>query len=226
MKRLLVIEDDSTIASFLSHGLTEVGYIVDTCRDGLSGLELLLGSDYSGLVLDLVLPRLDGWAVLAGMREQGLSVPTLVLSGLTEVADRLRAFGLGADDFLQKPFFLEELQARLAAILRRAAPERPAPAHRPQAVEDLTIDPKRVAVTRKGRPIRLSMKEFQLLELLVAKRGEVVSRALISESVWNTHREIDSNVIEVTIQRLRAKVDEGSERKLIHTVRGRGYVVR
>lgn len=220
--RLLVIEDHEQTAKLLRRGLGEAGFVVDACTDGLDGLQMAISSDYDALILDIMLPTLDGWMVLASFRERDRTTPTMILSARESVEDRVRGLSLGADDYLVKPFAFDELLARVRALLRRRGRGEPSSF----GIADLMLDPARLTVTRRNGGIELSVKEYQLLELLVRHQGEVLSRTFISEHVWDMSFDCDSNVIEVNIGRLRKKVDDGYERKLIHTIRGRGYVVR
>lgn len=220
--KLLVVEDDRKAASFLKKGLGEEGYVVDVCHDGRDGLECVLTGQYGLIILDVMLPDLDGWGVLHEMRARGCQIPVLMLTAQDAVAHRIRGLSLGADDYLVKPFAFGELAARIKAVLRRigAAPSASL------GIDDLTLDPASGLATRAGRSLELTAKELQLLELLLRHQGEVLSRTYIAEAVWEMTFESDSNVIDVNIRRLRVKVDDPFERKLIHTVRGRGYVVR
>ena len=220
--RLLVIEDHEQTAKLLRRGLSEAGYAVDTCADGIDGLRLATSAVYDLLIVDIMLPNLDGWAILSGLRERDKDTPALVLSARESIDDRVRGLSLGADDYLIKPFSFDELLARVRALLRRRA--------NPQAeavrIADCAFDPARLTVRRGGEPIDLSAKESQLLELLVRHRGEVLSRAFIAEHVWQMSLDSDSNVIDVNVARLRKKIDDQHARKVIHTIKGRGYVFR
>lgn len=220
--KLLVVEDDRKAASFLKKGLTEEGYVVDVCHDGSRGLEAVMTGQYGLVVLDVMLPEMDGWGVLHEMRGQGCEIPVLMLTAQDSVSHRIRGLSLGADDYLVKPFAFGELTARIKAVLRRNSGA-PSFALR---IEDLTLDPHRGLAERGGQSLELTAKELQLLELLLRHQGEILSRTYIAEAVWEMTFDGDSNVIDVNIRRLRAKVDDPFERKLIHTVRGRGYVIR
>lgn len=221
--RLLVIEDHEQTAKLLRRGLNEAGFTVDTCADGLEGLHMATAGAYDALILDVMLPKLDGWMFLAGFRERDRETPALVLSARDTVEDRVRGLSLGADDYLVKPFAFDELLARVRALLRRkggaAAPDSVI------GVADLVLDPARLSARRSEGAIDLSIREFRLLELLVRHEGEVLSRSFIAEQVWQTSFG-ESNVIDVNIGRLRKKIDDPYERKLLHTVKGRGYVIR
>jgi DNA-binding response OmpR family regulator len=219
--KVLLIEDDPRVASFVERGLEPLGFRVDVAGDGARGLERALGGAPEVVILDLLLPRLDGRAVLTELRRRGRSVPVLVLSACDGVGDRVRALDAGADDFLVKPFSFDELVARLRALARR-----------PQGlaasvveVADLRMDLGARRVERGGRVVTLTAKEFALLEYLVRHRDAVVTRAMIAEYVWGQHLGSFSNVIDVYIRYLRNKLDVGSGLKLIHTVRGVGYVL-
>jgi two-component system copper resistance phosphate regulon response regulator CusR len=196
--------------------------IVDLARDGRDGLHDALSVDYDLLILDVMLPGLDGWAVLRGVRAAGKELPVLFLTARDQVDDRVRGLELGADDYLVKPFAFAELLARVRSLLRRGGRGKEPEILR---VADLEVDLLRRRVTRGGRRIELTAKEFALLELLLRRQGEVLPRSLIASQVWDMNFESDSNVIEVAVRRLRAKVDDGFEPRLVRTVRGMGYVL-
>jgi two-component system copper resistance phosphate regulon response regulator CusR len=218
---VLMVEDDPRVSGFVQRGLAPLGFAVEVAADGVRGLERAVQSSPEVLILDLCLPGLDGVSLLAELRRRGRALPVLVLSALDGVADRVRALDGGADDFLVKPFSFDELVARLRALARR-----PKTLHGSVVeVADLRIDFFTRRVERGGRVLKLTAKEFALLEFLVRHRGVVVTRAMIAEHVWDQHFGSFSNVIDVYIRYLRAKVDEPEERKLIHTVRGVGYVL-
>ncbi len=221
--KLLVVEDDQAAASFLRRGLGEEGFVVDVCGDGEEGLHAALTGQYSLMVLDVMLPVMNGWDVLHEIRARKCPMPVLMLTALDAVNHRIQGLSEGADDYLVKPFAFGELAARVRAVLRRNAA---ALSGEQLSFDDLTLDAKRNHVERAGTPLRLTAKEFQLLELLLQHQGKVLSRTFIAECVWEMSFDGDSNVIDVNIKRLRAKVDDPFERKLIHTVRGRGYVLR
>ncbi|MDQ8154614.1 MAG: heavy metal response regulator transcription factor [Gemmatimonadota bacterium] len=219
--RILVVEDERKAAEYLHRGLTESGFVVDVAYNGDDGLHLALEEPYDLVILDVGLPRRDGWQVLASMRRAGRQTPVLFLTARDAVSDRVRGLEEGADDYLVKPFAFSELLARARSILRRG------PARQPDilSVADLELDVTRHRASRAGQRLDLTPKEFALLSLLVRRRGEVLSRTLISELVWEMHFDSDTNVVDVAIRRLRAKVDDPFATKLIRTVRGVGYVV-
>jgi two-component system, OmpR family, copper resistance phosphate regulon response regulator CusR len=220
--KLLVVEDDPKAARFLKKGLGEEGFVVDVCHDGEHGLQAALTGQYGLMVLDVMLPVMDGWGVIEEMRARACDTPVLMLTALDSVAHRIRGLSHGADDYLVKPYAFGELTARIRAVLRRKS----VPAAQALSFEDLVVDTKRGFAERHGRKLDLTPKELQLLELLLEHQGEILTRTYISECVWEMTFDGDSNVIDVNIRRLRTKVDDPFERKLIHTVRGRGYVLR
>lgn len=220
--RLLLVEDDRKTSAFLKKGLSEEGYVVDIFHDGASGLEHALSGDYQLIILDVMLPEMEGWEVLAHLRRQGSTVPVLMLTAMDAVQHRIRGLSSGADDYLVKPFAFGELIARIRAVTRRKSEK----AEDVLSYEDLRLDRRAAEVTRASELLTLTVKEFTLLELFLERQGEVLTRTLIAEAVWDMAFDMDSNVIDVSIRRLRCKVDDPFERKLIHTVRGRGYVLR
>lgn len=220
--RILVVEDEPKTGDYLKQGLTEAGFVVDLARDGLDGLHLALTEAYDLAILDVMLPGADGWQVLQAVRKAGKDMPVLFLTARDSVDDRVKGLELGADDYLVKPFAFAELLARVRTLLRRGSKTREDDVLR---VADLELDLRRRRVTRGGRKIDLTAKEFSLLELLMRRRGEVLPRSLIASQVWDMNFDSDTNVIEVAIRRLRAKVDDGFEPKLIQTARGMGYVL-
>jgi len=220
--RILVVEDEPKTGDYLKQGLTEAGFMVDLARDGLDGLHLALTEAYDLAVLDVMLPGIEGWQVLQGIRKAGKDMPVLFLTARDSVDDRVKGLQTGADDYLVKPFAFSELLARVRTLLRRGSKTKEADVLR---AADLELDLMRRRVTRAGKKIDLTSKEFSLLELLLRRQGEVLPRSLIASQVWDMNFDSDTNVIEVAIRRLRAKVDDSFELKLIHTVRGMGYVL-
>ena len=220
--KILVVEDELKTGDYLRQGLMEAGFIVDLLRNGEDGLHAALSEAYDLAILDVMLPGMDGWSVLKGIRNSGRELPVLFLTARDEVDDRVRGLELGADDYLVKPFAFAELLARVRTLLRRGAKGKEAETLR---AADLDLDLIRRRVTRAGKRIDLTAKEFALLELLLRRQGEVLPRSLIASQVWDMNFDSDTNVIEVAVKRLRAKVDDGFEPKLIRTVRGMGYVL-
>ena len=219
--RLLIVEDEPKTGDYLRQGLTEAGFVVDLARSGPDGLHLAQTGDYDLAILDVMLPGLDGWQLLARLREQGRDLPVLFLTARDDVADRVRGLELGADDYLVKPFAFSELLARLRTLMRRGK----AKDAELLTLADLELDPLRRRAVRGSQRIDLTAKEFALLALLLRRQGEVLSRALIASQVWDMNFDSDTNVVDVAIKRLRAKVDEPFAERLIHTVRGMGYVL-
>ena len=219
--KILIVEDEQKTGDYLKQGLSEAGFVADLARDGVDGLHLALTGDYDLVVLDVMLPRLDGWQVLREIRQQGQHLPVLFLTARDQVEDRVKGLEFGADDYLVKPFAFSELLARVRALLRRGR------ASEPELLRaaDLELDLLRRRVTRAGKRIDLTAKEFALLELLLRRQGEVLPRSLIASQVWDMNFDSDTNVIEVAVRRLRAKIDDEFEPKLIRTVRGMGYVL-
>lgn len=220
--KILIVEDEPKTGDYLRQGLREAGFGVELASDGLAGLQLAQQQDFDLLILDVMLPGLNGWQLLQRLREQGHQVPVLFLSARDQVEDRVKGLELGADDYLVKPFSFAELLARVRTILRRGRSGVEATALQ---VADLELDLLRRRVSRAGKRIELTVKEFALLELLMRRHGEVLPRSLIASQVWDMNFDSDTNVIEVAMRRLRAKVDEGFEPRLIQTVRGMGYVL-
>jgi two-component system, OmpR family, copper resistance phosphate regulon response regulator CusR len=220
--KILVIEDDEKTARFLAKGLTEQGFVVDICHDGDDGLELALSGKPDAVILDVMLPTRDGWSVLTEMRRRGNNTPVLMLTARDAIDQRVKGLGLGADDYLVKPFAFAELLARIQSCLRRRTLQIDGPLQH----ADLIVDMSHHRVTRSGTAIELTPKELLLLSFLLRYKTQVLSRALITEHVWDMNFDADSNVVDVHIRRLRSKVDEPFAQKLIHTIRGRGYVLR
>jgi two-component system copper resistance phosphate regulon response regulator CusR len=219
--RILVIEDEVKTAKFLKKGLSESGFVVDIAKDGPDGLHLALEVEFDAIILDLMLPEIDGWQVLSRLRQANRQAPVLLLTALDAVHERVRGFDLGADDYLVKPFAFSELLARVRSLLRRASPRQ----QETIRLADLEVDTLRQRATRSGQRLHLTAKEFLLLSLLARHAGEVLSRTLIAEAVWDMNFDSDTNVVDVNMRRLRGKVDEPFSLKLIHTVRGAGYVM-
>jgi len=218
--RLLVVEDEIKTGNYLQQGLTEAGFMVTLARNGLDGHHHAMTGIFDLILLDVMLPDVDGWRVVQSLREAGRQTPVLFLTARDSVEDRVKGLELGADDYLVKPFAFAELLARVRTLLRRGA----VPVLTDKImVADLTLDLPRRRATRSGRKISLSNKEFCLLELLVQHEGEVLPRSLIASQVWDMNFDSDTNVIDVAIRRLRAKIDDDFPTKLIHTVRGMGY---
>jgi two-component system copper resistance phosphate regulon response regulator CusR len=220
--KILIVEDETKTGDYLRKGLSEAGFVVDLAGDGIDGLHLALTETYDLAVLDVMLPGIDGWQVLRGIRRAGREFPVLFLTARDEIDDRVHGLELGADDYLVKPFAFAELLARVRTLLRRGVK-----AKEPDSLSaaDLELDLLRRRVTRAGRRIDLTAKEFTLLELLLRRRGEVLPRSLIASQVWDMNFDSDTNVVEVAVRRLRAKIDDRFEPKLIRTVRGMGYVL-
>ena len=216
--RILVVEDELKAGDYLQSGLTESGYTVDLARNGADGLHLALEMDYDIVVLDVMMPEMDGWQVLEKLREQK-DTPVLFLTARGQLADRLKGLNLGADDYLIKPFSFAELVARIRTLLRRG-PQRQEDVLR---IADLQIDVLKRRVTRGDSKITLTNKEFALLHFFVTHRDEVLSRSLIASRVWDMNFDSDTTVVDVAVRRLRQKVDDPFDKRLIHSVRGVGY---
>jgi two-component system OmpR family response regulator len=220
--RILVVEDDATLAEFVSKGLQEAGYTVDVATDGQRGLDSAIATRPDLAVIDLMLPRLDGFGLIEALRQRQLRFPVLILSARRSVDDRVRGLHIGGDDYLTKPFAFAELLARVQALLRRI-PETGEPTQ--LRVADLTIDLLSRTVARNGHPIELRPREYALLEYLARHANQVVSKTMILSRIWNYSFDPRTNVVDVLVHRLREKIDEGFEPKLLHTRRGMGYVL-
>jgi two-component system, OmpR family, copper resistance phosphate regulon response regulator CusR len=220
--KLLLIDDDPKFVTYVKKGLSENGYSVDTASNGVDGLFLAATTHYDAVLLDVTMPRTDGWSVVTKMRDEGVSTPILFVTGCGSVPDRVRGLDLGADDYLVKPFAFSELLARLRSLLRRRAQSARVEALR---IADLNVDLIAQKVTRCGQRIELTGKEFMLLSLLARHAGEVLSRTVIAEQVWDMNFDSDTNVVDVAIRRLRSKVDAPFDLKLVRTYRGRGYAL-
>ncbi len=219
--RILIVEDEQKTAAYLKKGLSENGFVVDTASEGNAGLSLARLNEYDLIILDIMLPGRDGWSVLSEIRQRGKGTPVLFLTAKDSVQDRVKGLELGADDYLVKPFAFSEFLARVRTVLRRG------PARQPDIlkVADLEIDLLKHRATRQGKRLDLTPKEFLLLTLLARRRGEVLSRTLIAEQVWDMNFDSDTNIVDVAVRRLRGKVDDPFEKKLIQTVRGVGYII-
>ncbi|WP_366556522.1 response regulator transcription factor [Aquibaculum sediminis] len=221
--RVLVVEDDEKTADYMVKGLSEAGHVVDRAGDGHEGLFLASEGAYDAIVLDRMLPKLDGLGVLQALRAAKAETPVLILSALAQVDDRVAGLRAGGDDYLTKPFAFSELMARLEVLVRRSN----APAVETRlTVGDLEMDLLARRVTRAGQGIDLQPREFRLLEYLMRHAGQTVTRTMLLEAVWDYHFDPQTNVIDVHISRLRQKIDKGFERPLLHTVRGAGYALR
>jgi two-component system, OmpR family, copper resistance phosphate regulon response regulator CusR len=219
--KILIVEDEAKAAAYLRNGLVENGFAVDISAEGDDGLHLALTASYDLIILDVMLPNRDGWFVLSRLRAAERLTPVLFLTARDTVADRVKGLELGADDYLVKPFAFSELLARVRSVLRRG----PARQHDVVRIGDLDVDLVRHQAVRGGHRLELTSKEFLLLSLLVRRTGDVLSRTVIAEQVWDMNFDPGTNVIDVHVRRLRAKVDDPFERKLIRTVRGQGYVL-
>ena len=218
--RILIVEDETKTADYLRQGLSEHGFAVDCAANGVDGLHLAKAEPYDLVILDVSLPGRDGWQVIDGLRKEK-STPVLFLTARDRVEDRVKGLELGADDYVVKPFAFSELLARIRTVLRRGSHREPDLLR----IGDLELDVLRRRVTRGAQRVDLTAKEFGLLHLLMRRQGEVLSRTMIAEQVWDINFDSDTNVIDVAVRRLRAKVDDPFERKLIHTMRGAGYVL-
>lgn len=220
--KLLVVEDEVKTGEYLRQGLSESGFVVDLAQTGLDGHHLALTERYDLIILDVMLPDVDGWRIMQALREAKTTTPVLFLTARDSVEDRVKGLELGADDYLIKPFAFSELLARVRTLLRRGT----IPVlHNHLQIADLVLDIPRRQAQRQDVRINLTNKEFALLELLVRRQGEVLPRSLIASQIWDMNFDSDTNVIDVAIRRLRAKIDDDFEPKLIHTVRGMGYML-
>ncbi len=218
---ILIVEDEKKTTAYLQKGLTEQGFIVDVSAEGEEGLHLATTVEYDLIVLDVMVPLRDGWSVLKELRRGGQQTPVLFLTARDSVDDRVKGLELGADDYLVKPFAFVELLARIRSVLRRG------PSRQPEQFQlaDLTLDPIRHKAFRGGQRLDLTPKEFALLLLFMRRPAEVLSRTLIAEQVWDIHIDSDTNIVDVAVRRLRQKTDDPFPQKLLHTVRGVGYVL-
>jgi two-component system, OmpR family, copper resistance phosphate regulon response regulator CusR len=226
--RLLVVEDEAKLAQYLHKGLTENGHVVDVAHDGIEGRRLATGGDYDLILLDLMLPGVDGFGVLSALRGAGRGTPVLMLTARDKVEDRVRGLEQGADDYLVKPFAFSELLARVGALLRRGAAgsaQTNAQTTTQLSLADLELDLVARKAQRAHQRLDLTAKEFNLLALLLRRRGQILSRTVLAEQVWDMNFDSDTNIVEVAVRRLRAKLDEPFPAKLLHTVRGMGYVL-
>jgi two-component system, OmpR family, response regulator len=221
--RVLIVEDDARAAGYLANALKESGHSSELAADGQTGFEFARTAEYDVLIVDRMLPGRDGLSLIEGLRNEGLRTPVLILSALGAVDDRVKGLRAGGDDYLTKPYAFSELLARVEALARRSAPEK---ASTSLTVGDLVLDRLAHQVTRAGETIALQPREYRLLEYLIMNAGQVVTRTMLLEHVWDYHFDPQTNVIDVHISRLRAKIDKNFDRPLLHTVRGAGYMIR
>lgn len=219
--RILIIEDEVKTANFLQKGLREQGYVAEVANNGQDGLFLATSETFDLIILDVMLPKITGWDLMQKLRESGYELPVLFLTARDAVEDRVKGLQLGADDYLVKPFAFSELLARVQTLLRRSQTRQP----EKLKIADLEIDPIRHRAYRAGQRLDLTPKEFSLLDLFVRRQGQLLSRTLIAEQVWDVNFDSDTNVVDVAVRRLRQKADDPFQKKLIHTVRGVGYVM-
>jgi heavy metal response regulator len=221
--RILIVEDERKVALFLKKGFQAESYTVDIAADGAQGLQLALGNTYDAIILDVMLPKINGLDVLRELRANRDTTPVLVLSAKADVEHRIQGLNLGADDYLPKPFSFSEVLARVRAILRRASTDAQGTT---LSIADLQVDLLGRTVERSGKPIVLTNKEFEVLEYLLRNKGRVLSRIILTEHIWDMHFDSETNIVDVVINRLRRKLDDEFSPKLIHTVRGVGYVLK
>ncbi|EPL8210749.1 heavy metal response regulator transcription factor [Raoultella ornithinolytica] len=223
--RLLLVEDQTMAADYIAKGLRENDFVVDVAHDGVDGLHFLLTNDYDLAILDVMLPGMNGWKILELARQAGKMTPVMFLTARDDVEDRVCGLELGAEDYLIKPFSFSELLARVRVIMRRGAPHAASSEEAVLQISDLRLDFLKHRASRNGKRIELTQKEFLLLSLLMRRRGEVLSRTVLAEQVWDMNFDPETNVIDVAVRRLRSKIDDGYEVKLLHTIRGAGYVL-
>jgi len=220
--RILLVEDEQKTGDYLKQGLSEAGYITDWVTDGLTGKQYALSEDYDVIILDVMLPGVDGWHIIEAVRKNGKTMPILFLTARDQIEDRVKGLELGADDYLEKPFAFAELLARIKSLLRRGQQREDSNLI---SIANLELDIRKRRVTREGQRIDLTAKEFALMELFMRRRGEILPRALIASQVWDMNFDSDTNVVEVAIKRLRNKIDSNFTPKLIQNIRGMGYVL-
>jgi two-component system, OmpR family, response regulator len=221
--RILAVEDDREQAAWLAKGLRESGHIVDVAHDGEAGLELALAATHDIMIVDRMLPKLEGLEIIRKVREKGIKTPVLILSALSDVDERVKGLRAGGDDYLSKPYAFSELLARAEGLGRR---KKDAPQQTKLRAVDLEVDLLTRTVTRSGRPISIQPREFKLLEYLMRNAGHIVTRTMLLENVWDYHFDPQTNVIDVHVSRLRSKIDKGFDEPLLQTVRGAGYMIR
>jgi two-component system OmpR family response regulator len=224
--KILLVEDDGKIVEHVSHALAAAGHEVDTAGDGADGLSRALKGDYAALILDRMLPKLDGLSLVKRLRAEGNDTPVLFLTTMSGIDDRVEGLEGGADDYLVKPFAFAELLARIHVMTRRTDPRSGRGVATRLAAADLEIDLIQRKVERNGRPVELQAQEFKLLEYMMRNAGRVVTRAMLLENVWNLNFDPRTNIVETHMSRLRSKIDRGHDRELIHTIRGTGYILR
>lgn len=220
--KVLVVEDEKKVANFIKHGLEEEGYSVDTAYDGLAALDSIMANEYDAIILDVMLPGKDGFAILKEIRSSGISAPVIMLTARANVEDRVSGLESGADDYLPKPFSFDELAARLRSILRRANPEKSTKLRS----GDLILDTVAHIAFRQGREIELTSKEYSLLEFMMRNKNRILSRSTITQHVWKHNFDPESNIIDVYVKRLRSKIEKDGDKPLIQSIRGVGYRLR